>query len=305
MSPSPGDDRDVDELYRRLSAEDASRPGERVRQAILRRAANLSAERLIDNRRARSKRKYAAPRFLNPRAGIYGGLAAAALAGLLIAPRFLTTPANRSKAAPPAVSQSLAAAPMHQAQSEIARPSVAPPPVSKPTPLRESSSEGSDESLAKRELAPPQRDAAAGTSTPESPSSDGASARSPPAPAAPMPAPAAQSRASMNALVPAPSARIADRMDSSAALRQAAESGDIPRLQTLLEEQIDVNAGDASGRTPLMLAVLHGHSRAVDALLAAGADPNAADRHGVTPLQAALARDQPAIADALRRAGAK
>jgi uncharacterized protein len=114
-----------------------------------------------------------------------------------------------------------------------------------------------------------------------------------------------KSRAPMNALAHAPASRNTERMDSGTALGQAAESGDLERLQTLLGEQIDVNVRDAGGRTALMLAVLHGHSRAVDALLAAGADPNAPDTHGITPLQAALAGDQPAIAAALRQAGAE
>jgi ankyrin repeat protein len=90
-----------------------------------------------------------------------------------------------------------------------------------------------------------------------------------------------------------------------AALRQAAESGDVHRVQMLLENQVSIDARDASGRTALMLAVIHGHSDAVDALLARGADPNAADARGTTPLQTAVATHQPAVAAALRRAGAR
>jgi ankyrin repeat protein len=54
-----------------------------------------------------------------------------------------------------------------------------------------------------------------------------------------------------------------------------------------------------------MLAVLHGHKEAVNALLAAGADPNAADANGTTPLQAALAGAHSAIAVALEQSGAR
>jgi ankyrin repeat protein len=77
------------------------------------------------------------------------------------------------------------------------------------------------------------------------------------------------------------------------------------KLRVLLDQQVDIEARDASGRTALMLATLRGRAAAVDALLASGADPNAADASGTRPLQAAVANDQQAIAAALRRAGAR
>jgi hypothetical protein len=93
--------------------------------------------------------------------------------------------------------------------------------------------------------------------------------------------------------------------DPAAAVRRAAEIGDLAGLQRLLEKQSDIDSGDAAGRTALMLATLHGQTDAVAALLAYGADPNAADADGTTPLQAARAGDHPAIVAALQRYGAR
>jgi ankyrin repeat protein len=88
-------------------------------------------------------------------------------------------------------------------------------------------------------------------------------------------------------------------------LRRAAETGDLTELQTLLDKQPDIDARDAGGRTALMLATLHGQTRAVDVLLAHGADPNAADARGITPLQAAVGGNYPDIVAALQRGGAR
>jgi uncharacterized protein len=93
--------------------------------------------------------------------------------------------------------------------------------------------------------------------------------------------------------------------DPAAALRRAAEIGDLSGLKALLEKQADTDSRDAAGRTALMLATLHGQTNAVAALLAYGADPNAADADGATPLQAAKAGDHPAIVAALQRYGAR
>ena len=87
-----------------------------------------------------------------------------------------------------------------------------------------------------------------------------------------------------------------------AALRRAAEIGDVPELQALLDKKFAINARDESGRTALMLATLNGQGDAVDVLLSHGADPNVADAHGTTPLQAALAGNHAEIAAALQRA---
>jgi hypothetical protein len=91
---------------------------------------------------------------------------------------------------------------------------------------------------------------------------------------------------------------------SSAALHRAAEKGDLKGLQASLDQQVDINSRDEAGRTALLLATLHGQTKAVNMLLAHGADPNIADANGITPLHAAMAGGQSAIVVALKRVGA-
>jgi ankyrin repeat protein len=55
----------------------------------------------------------------------------------------------------------------------------------------------------------------------------------------------------------------------------AAESGDLNRVRTLLDEGADVNAKGPAGHSALSLTAVAGHLNVVEALLAAGAHPNA------------------------------
>jgi len=328
--PDPDFADDVDDRYRRASALDPSRPSEAVRSAVLEHAAKLAAQRAEKNRRWR-------------RPAIFGTLAAAALAGLLITPRLLPPREDPRKKA----SESLAP------RSPAPRTAEAEPPRNE----RERAKFVADE------MRSPAAPATAATSPPPSPPvpspSPPAPASSPPAPASSPPAPAsspepsspppagsagppalrasdslaaslAQQSAFTRGLTPRAAAAAksrttagaeaqprsaagaaAGRIDAAAALREAAQAGDTDTLQALLARQSDIgrpsdiDARDSSGRTALLLATLHGQRAAVEALLAAGADPNAADAHGTTPLQAAIAGGaQPEIIAALQRAGA-
>ncbi len=316
---------EVDNRYRRESALDPSRPSESVRRAVLEHATQLAAERSAKNGPAQigAARPAANPRWWRPTA--FGTLAAAALAGLLIIPRFLAPDAPlvgalptapvRPNAASTAASQAEIREQPQDAMADV-RPSSPPPPEEsalqpderalKPRVSSRNEATVADSAAeidaknapAKVQSMTNARSTAAGGGSEtdarraqtRGATGISASPRQSVAPAASSAAPTA------------PPARLAD---SAAEVRRAAEIGAVPELQTLLGQQGDIDARDESGRTALMLATLSGQARAVDMLLAHGADPNAADAQGVTPLQAAIAGDRPAIAAALRRAGAR
>ena len=73
----------------------------------------------------------------------------------------------------------------------------------------------------------------------------------------------------------------------TAALRDAAEKGDLAAVLQLTQAKVDVNAKDAKGRTPLMLAAANGHAEVARALIRAKANVNARSRNGETALMAA------------------
>jgi Ankyrin repeats (3 copies) len=299
LPPSQDEPDDADEFYRHASSLDPSRPSESVRQAVLKHAVQLAADRAaqqaptrIHTRRPASKQGWRRP-------AIFGTLAVAALAGLLVAPRFLVEPpAAPTPAVGPSLRQDVSAAAPVEASTAAERLSAdvlasAPPTALPPAP-------------ATAPRAPVARTAAPRVSpgTAASPAMDRILAESGSLTGG-LPAIAAQNSRAKAQNFAAPMGPVAHPTDPAAALRRAAEIGDVPGLQTLLDEQVDIEARDSSGRTALMLATLRGQIKAVDTLLAHGADPNTADAQGNTPLQISLAGDEPAIAAALQRAGAR
>lgn len=275
---------DVDETYRRASALDPSRPSEALRRRVLEHAAALAAERSAEPGRADGGPPRTTTRPARRRQAIFGTLAAAALAGLLIVPRFFnphppaaSTADTAAHPTPPATAAPTTATP---AAASPPSPASQPSPVSPPsTPSQLLMPEAADQHL----IAGSDRPALA-------PMEEQSMAKA-------MPRAADGTRAAAQ--------RAAPPTEAGAALRRAAEIGDIPALQDLTTKQFDVDARDPDGRTALILAALHGQAKSVDVLLAHGADPNAVDANGTTPLKAALAADQPAIVAALRRAGAR
>jgi ankyrin repeat protein len=78
-------------------------------------------------------------------------------------------------------------------------------------------------------------------------------------------------------------------LDMASAIRDA----DAQRIRRLLGEGADVNARDAEGNTPLILASFYANRECVELLLEKGADVNAANRAGATALvRAATSHDK-------------
>jgi hypothetical protein len=302
---------DLDEIYRRASALDRSRPSEAVRRRVLEHAAALAAAPRPAANRARW------------RPAIFGTLAAAGLAGLLVIPRVFNphAPAESADTAAPAkvppvieAQPPAGAPPFADALSTNSAPAPFPPPQaaarSRAVPPAQKQTTASREDV---QAAPPTAEASRLAASRLKAADQREAAQSD---AVAQPDAAARSGAAahpdsiahpglMGGYLAAPAHPASPPADPSSALWRAAETGDVQRLRAILGADVRIDPPDARGRTALMLAVARGHAESVDVLLAHGADPNAVDADGVTPLKAALAADQPAIVAALRRAGAR
>ena len=80
-------------------------------------------------------------------------------------------------------------------------------------------------------------------------------------------------------------------------LTEIARAGRVDALAAILASGAAIDGRDADGRTPLMLAAIHGHREMVRQLLAAGADPHLRDPSDQTAAQLALAAGHMQIAD--------
>jgi len=78
-------------------------------------------------------------------------------------------------------------------------------------------------------------------------------------------------------------------------LLEAARAGRTDLVADLLKAGTPIDATDASGYTPLILAAYHGKLDTVDALLRAGANPNIGDKRGNTALMGAIFKGEEAI----------
>ena len=76
----------------------------------------------------------------------------------------------------------------------------------------------------------------------------------------------------------------ADSAELTHSLFQAIKSRNDAQVVRMLRQGTPANFCDAQGRTPLMVAALHGTHETFRLLLEAGANPNAANKNGATPL---------------------
>jgi uncharacterized protein len=112
---------------------------------------------------------------------------------------------------------------------------------------------------------------------------------------------------------PAPAGRLLATSEAERYLLAASREGETDIVQGLLKAGTPVEARDARGFSPLILAAYHGHTDTVRALLAAGADACAGDNRGNTALMGAafkgyadvvkLLNAQPCAVDQTNRLG--
>jgi hypothetical protein len=319
QSPSGDGDDDMERRFQRGLKGDSG-PSEAVRRAILEHASRMAVEHARSQPGRRTPAMLAARRWST----IFGTLAAAVFAGLLVVP-ILRAPPNPHAAPQPAEAPALqsekAPAPALQSapqSSQAPAPQSAQAPAPRLAELKRNDTADSGAGAQRRFTADADKPKEAARAAPSSsdytrqaktePEAVVGAAAAPPAARAPAHAAAADvAPFTGGAAMPANRnlARAAASPDERGeSLRGAAATGDLAAVHALLSSSFDVDARDRSGRTALMLAIAQGHADIVDALLAHGADANAADPSGVRPLQMAGAQGNKRIIDSLVRAGA-
>ena len=88
-------------------------------------------------------------------------------------------------------------------------------------------------------------------------------------------------------------------------LHDAAKSGDLEDVVTLLEQGISVHSKNSEGATPLHWAAFKGHVDVAKELLKRGANVNALTKKGSTPLRLATTHKQTAMITFLKSRGGR
>ncbi len=104
--------------------------------------------------------------------------------------------------------------------------------------------------------------------------------------------------------LPSRDERLIESLRFLTAFDAASSEGELPLVEQLLVDGLDVDTADASGRTLISLAAQRGNVDAVELLLRHGAGVNARDAAGMTPLVWAERAGQRAAVALLRRRGA-
>ena len=91
---------------------------------------------------------------------------------------------------------------------------------------------------------------------------------------------------------------------SNSLLYEAAEQGDIDVVKKLLSKNIEVNAQNVLGWTPLLIAVAEQHEKIVKVLLDHGANPNQSNLKGRNPIMFAARYANKSLTEILLRNGA-
>ena len=89
-----------------------------------------------------------------------------------------------------------------------------------------------------------------------------------------------------------------------ATLADATEKMDRAQIRALVKQQVNVNAPQPDGMTPLHWATYHDDLEIAQLLVRAGANVKAANRYGVTPLSLACTNGDAAMVEMLLKAGA-
>lgn len=88
-------------------------------------------------------------------------------------------------------------------------------------------------------------------------------------------------------------------------LHEAAATGDIQQIKSLVSGGADVNAKDDKGNAPIHYAVLLANKDVIELLIASGADVNLKDDQGHTALWWAKEQQNDELTDLLLKHGAK
>ena len=319
QEPRPEPERPVDELllrYRQASDADPRRPASQVGEAVRAHAQSVLAARQTVSAVP------AAPAANQPRwkLSLLASVALASLTSLLVL-QFDRGPADERErvlvdAAPPAkaATDAIDATDAHQqekaAPAAPAMPVPARPELAQATPKAAAAkrtenhapTQSKDERVAFENIQPP-----AQSSPAQDMDTPAASLHATPTPVPPNALGRSQAAAEMRradevAPSAAPRASATPTLPLDSALQEAARKGRTSLLNDLLARGAPLDAADAEGRTPLMLATIYNHPEMVQRLLAAGANVALVDHSGSTALAHARRLGRGRIAELIEEA---